>query len=200
MAFWDPVEGETPIDPSELVDRSIQTRQQLNPAEAANIANAHEKYLAAKPTKRLVQWDIEWLCKLHAEMFGNVWKYAGKIRDRDLNLGVSHIIIRPELENLFLDLATWSKTGMDVVERATRIHHRAVFIHPFVGGNGRWSRLVSNIYLRANDAPLVVWPEQNISDHASPIRREYLDAIKAADKGNYRPLVALHQRLLQPPV
>lgn len=60
---------------------------------------------------------------------------------------------------------------MDVVERAARLHHRAVEIHPFVNGNGRWARTLSNIYLVNQRSPYVAWPEGVIGD-ASEIRRD----------------------------
>lgn len=55
-----------------------------------------------------------------------------------------------ELKNLCDDIAYWNKNKtFDVFECATRIHHRAVQIHPFA--NGRWSRMLANIYLRQHD-------------------------------------------------
>ena len=41
----------------------------------------------------------------------------------------------------------------DVLEQAVLIHHRAVQIHPFRNGNGRWSRMLSNIWLRIPRLP-----------------------------------------------
>ena len=46
MSPSDPIEGETPIDPSHLRDKSITTREQLNVAEAKNILKAVVKYLS----------------------------------------------------------------------------------------------------------------------------------------------------------
>ncbi|MEE8452246.1 MAG: hypothetical protein V3R99_10040 [Thermoguttaceae bacterium] len=38
---WETIEGETPIDPSHLNDRTIRTRAELNRAEAENVRKAH---------------------------------------------------------------------------------------------------------------------------------------------------------------
>lgn len=50
-----------------------------------------------------------------------------------------------------------------VVEIAARIHHRAVQIHPFLNGNGRWSRMLVNIYLKQNGLQPTKWNENLLS-------------------------------------
>ncbi|HYW79243.1 MAG TPA: hypothetical protein VE890_06670, partial [Thermoguttaceae bacterium] len=75
--LWETIEGETPIDPSHLKDRTIRTRVELNRAEAENIRKAVVKYLAGKPNRRLAPFDFSWFCHLHADMFCDVWKWAG---------------------------------------------------------------------------------------------------------------------------
>ena len=56
---------------------------------------------------------------------------------------------------------------------AVHLHHRAVQIHPFLNGNGRWARLLANILLKLHKAPLTEWPEEAIGA-TSVIREEYL--------------------------
>ena len=51
------------------------------------------------------------------------------------------------------------KHGTSLLDQAVFLHHRAVAIHPFPNGNGRWSRLISNIWLKLHDQPIVRWPE-----------------------------------------
>jgi len=41
--------------------------------------------------------------------------------------------------------------------------------------------------------PVTEWPEQVIG-RESPVRGEYLQAIRAADEGDYEPLFELHRR------
>ena len=66
-------------------------------------------------------------------------------------------------------------------------------IHPFLNGNGRWSRMLANIGLKRNRRPVTEWPEQVIG-RESPVRGEYLQAIRAADEGDCEPLFGLHRR------
>jgi fido (protein-threonine AMPylation protein) len=111
-----------------------------------------------------------------------------------LNIGVPDYQIDTQLQTLLDDLAYWlEKTDMSVAEQAVRLHHRSVLIHPFENGNGRWARLLANIWLRQQRQPIVVWPDQVIGTE-SRIRKAYIAAIKAADGGDYATLCALHER------
>ncbi len=51
----------------------------------------------------------------------------------------------------------------DIYEGASRIHHRAVQIHPYKKGNGRWSRMLANIYLRQHGSMPAKWQEDLLS-------------------------------------
>ena len=194
MTRWKTIEGETPIDPSDLRNPSnITTRGELSKAEAANINSAFVKYLAARPNQRLAPFDYGWLLRLHREMFGDVWLWAGKTRTRDLNLGSPHFQVTEHLAALVDDLHSWTEFGHSIEQQAVWLHHRAVRIHPFPNGNGRWARLASNIWLARNAKPLVLWPDQVLGS-TSIVRNEYLAALRAADAGSDSDLIALHAR------
>lgn len=193
-----PIPGETPIDPSGLKIQGVATRAQLNIVEAQSIRPAFVKYLAAKPNRRTAPFDMAWCEKLHGEMFGDVWEWAGKIRNRNFNLGLPFHAIRDNFAGLLADLHNWSSYGMPLVDQAARLHYRAVLIHPFENGNGRWSRMLANIWLKRNSHAIIAWPEQVIGME-SEIRTEYIDAIKQADDGDFNPLLEIHRRHLEQP-
>jgi len=165
----------------------------MNVAEAENIRKATLKYLAARPTSRSARFDVRWLRRLHAEMFGDVWRWAGTFRTSETNIGCRPYEIEARLNNLLEDLRAWQASEMPLIEQAVRLHHVAVQIHPFPNGNGRWSRMLANIWLKLHGAEPIEWPETTIGT-ASTIRDEYLEAIKAADRGDYAALLALHER------
>jgi Fic-DOC domain mobile mystery protein B len=189
-----PIPGQTPLDDlSGLRVKSIRTTPELNVAEAENIRKAILKYLASRPTSRSARFDVRWLCRLHNEMFGDVWTWAGTFRKSETNIGCKPYEIESRLYNLLEDLKAWQASGMPLLEQAVRLHHVAVQIHPFPNGNGRWSRMLANIWLKLHGAEPIEWPETTIGT-ASTIRDEYLEAIKAADRGDYAKLLALHGR------
>jgi Fic-DOC domain mobile mystery protein B len=195
VSGWDPIPGETPIDDrSGLLLKHIRSRRALNAAEARNIGKAVVKYLAARPSRRAAPFHLDWCLKLHREMFGEVWSWAGQVRRVELNLGAPAFRIEMDLQQLVDDLIAWRlDPTMHHTEQAARLHHRAVLIHPFLNGNGRWARMLANILMRQAGHPLTRWPEQTLGD-SSIIRAEYLAAIRAADAGEYLHLIDLHRR------
>lgn len=197
VSSWEPVPGETPIDPSGLRRRgSITNRRELAAAEALNVSKAFLKYLAKKPSRRSARFDYPWFLKLHREMFGDVWTWAGTVRTHDVNIGVPHFQIIEQLAALIDRLHSWSGFKYPVEVQAVWLHHEAVWIHPFENGNGRWARLLANIWLKRHELPIVAWPDEMLGA-ASTVRGEYLAAIKAADQRDYGPLTELHRRFAE---
>ena len=126
-------------------------------------------------------------------MFGNVWDWAGKLRHIELSIGIKAYLVSTELKKLSDDILFWDKNkSFDVYEIATRIHHRAVQIHPFQNGNGRWSRMLANIYLRQKGLMPVMWQEDLLAQE-NPKRSEYIQALKKADNRDYSDLIEMHK-------
>ena len=98
----------------------------------------------------MAPFDFVWALQLHKEMFGQVWTWAGSTRKIDLNLGVPWQQVEIQLYDLLLRLPYWK--DMPLFEQAARLHHGAVAIHPFENGNGRWSRMLANIWLKRQAA------------------------------------------------
>jgi Fic-DOC domain mobile mystery protein B len=73
-------------------------------------------------------------------------------------------------------------------ELATRFHHRLVYIHPFANGNGRHSRLATDILLSFLGREQFSWGAGNL-ESMGEIRTKYLDALRAADQGGYNLLL-----------
>ncbi len=188
------IPDETPLDDySGLKLKWVKTREQLNNAEFANCQEAVTKYLSGRPTKRMAPFTRRWMLRLHREMFSGVWVWAGKIRTTSgLTFGLPAHKIETALENLERDLACWREGDRDLTAESAALHHRSVQIHPFLGGNGRWARMLANIWLRQHNASAVNWPEGQLSQDASSIRAEYIEAIKQADEGNIDLLTELH--------
>lgn len=181
-----------------LLDTSKQyTLGEIYVYEAKNITKATLKYLSAKPDKKLAPFSFEWILQLHREMFGNVWDRAGKLRQVELSIGVKAYMVSTELKMLVDDLAYWDQhKTFDVVEIASRIHHRAVQIHPFKNGNGRWSRMLANIYLKQNGLSPTKWNEDLLSKE-NPHRDDYINALKKADNGDYSLLIQMQSKTIK---
>lgn len=189
MKFTYP-EGATPLDDiSGLKPAWVKTQEDLNNIEAENISNAASKYLL-RPVGPPQQWfNVLFLQKIHYDMFHDVWDWAGKFRTTQTCPGIKPYQIYGALAHLCDDVLYWCKGESDLttVEQAAKIHHQLVYIHPYPNGNGRFSRLVSDRYLKACKCPFPNWPVDLNKDEQS--RKKYIAALKSADIGDYEPLI-----------
>jgi len=193
------IQGATPSDDLSGLKLDMSKHYSLQDIyffEAKNITKATLKYLAKTPDKKIAPFSFEWFLKLHEDMFGDVWDWAGKLRQVELSIGVKAYLVSTELKVLVDDLAYWDKhKTFDVVEIAARLHHRAVQIHPFKNGNGRWSRMLANIYLKQNGLQPTKWNE-NLLSKENVHRDDYISALKKADNGDYGELIRLQGKTL----
>jgi Fic-DOC domain mobile mystery protein B len=185
------IDGQTPLDDlSGLKSKLIRTQADLNAAEAENIRRAMVRYFVGSLPRRARSFDIANLKRIHLEMFGLVWKWAGVFRVTQTNIGSAPHLIEQDLHNLLENAKTWKESGLSDSERIARFHHGAVLIHPFPNGNGRWARMITNIALRQEGHPIIMWPETTLGG-VSAIRAQYLASLRSADRGEFSSLMEL---------
>lgn len=180
-------EGSTPIEEDQrpfLVNSAISTRRELDSAEQSNIFKATLWLDRTKiRTKNLLtQHQFQ---AIHKKMFEDVWLWAGDLRKRDTNIGdVTPREIPFKIVDLCRDVQTMlaDTTGIPLSknEVAIRFHHRLVLIHPFVNGNGRHSRLVTDKLLTTVGEEKFSWGSSTYSDRKA-LRDAYLSALRTAD-------------------
>ncbi|MFH1684541.1 MAG: mobile mystery protein B [Candidatus Margulisiibacteriota bacterium] len=195
MEFFETIPGATPIeDISGLLPTHTTNRKELNEWEAENVLKATREYLTQK---KEIKISINFLKKVHYEMFDQTWEWAGKFRQSNFNVGVDKHKILEELKKLIDDFLYWETEDakVNILNRSIRLHHRLVLIHPFVNGNGRHARLISDIYLFSKGHKIPNWPSKELIEHTN-IRKKYIDALKAADHGEYEPLENFTRKLL----
>lgn len=184
-------DGKTPLAAEELADLipSLATREELNEWERDNILIARERAMAETlHGKELV--SEEYLRKLHRRMFDQTWKWAGQYRLSEKNIGVPAQEIRERLVALLGDVRYWMENETYVADEiAARFHHRLVFIHAFPNGNGRHARLIADLLVMKLGRPIFTWGSTSLVKPGEA-RARYLEAIRAADNGDIRPLLA----------
>ena len=189
-------EGATPLpDCSGLLLPWVQTMSDLNRVEAENISPAQRKYL--RPSSRdISSWfHYQEFQTIHRSMFDKVWEWAGKQRKSKTSIGVEPGLIPARIAELCAQVASWSTDPVELtfLEKSARIHHSLVHIHLFENGNGRFSRLVADRCLLSWKCPHPIWPDNLNFEGAA--RKLYIQTLKAADKGDYEPLVSLMKDL-----
>jgi len=187
--------GATPLTVDELeglLPKYITTRKELNDAEFKNISEASRTHVLSR---KKFQWTVSNLYKMHREMLGKVWAWAGKKRITNKNIGVDKTQIDEELRKLIDDLEFWLKDEMETLEISARLHHRLVHIHPFNNGNGRWARFITNLFLKERLNSYIDFPEDELL-LTTTIRKTYIQTLRQADNLNYEPLIAFQKKYI----
>lgn len=177
-------DGNTPLSPDELADLlpTLATREELNEWERENILHAREWALNDRTTPLAMLTD-EYVRKLHARMFGDTWRWAGRYRKTEKNIGIPVYQIRESLVTLLGDSSYWIERQIYTPDEiGVRFHHRLVVIHPFPNGNGRHARLMADLLVMKLGRPTFTWGSADLIYHANP-REKYLEAMRAADAG-----------------
>jgi Fic-DOC domain mobile mystery protein B len=187
--------GQTPIDEEEkqgLKIKSISTMGELDEFEQQNIEEA-VGWVMGRSFEADEVLDTEFILDVHRRMFRNVWKWAGECRQTNKNIGVPFYEIRTHLKSLLDDCSFWiEQETYPPEEIAVRFKHRLVSIHLFPNGNGRHSRLMGDILLKALDnSQSFTWGQKSF--RRGEDRKAYLDALRKADTGDLQWLVKFSQ-------
>lgn len=189
---WKYSDGQTPISEEEkegLINQMVTLQSELDELEQYNIEKALQWTIRLKASKEILLSE-SFIKILHQKMYGEVWKWAGKFRKSEKNIGVKWAQISIELRNLLDDTLFWiNNESFEPEEIAIRFKHRLVSIHCFPNGNGRHSRLMADLLMekvyKINPFP---WHFTNLTD-AGNVRKKYISALKEADKGNLQSLI-----------
>jgi len=187
------IDGQTPLDENEkegLLIETISTKGELDEFEQQNIEEAIQWVFGRKFKPKEV-FTEKFICNLHKRMYSEIWSWAGEFRKSDKNIGVNKYQIAAELKKLCDDCLFWIENQTyPPDEIAIRFKHRIVSIHCFVNGNGRHSRLMADIIIEKlfGEKPFS-WGTVDLNGDGE-VRSAYLKAVKAADNGNYYPLLA----------
>jgi Fic-DOC domain mobile mystery protein B len=182
--------GATPIDPNEaegLIPAHLTLQHELNEYEEANILEATEWLFVRRRGDPL---DERFIRAVHRRMFNQTWRWAGKSRRSDKNIGVSWVEIPVRLRQMLGDVRVQiERQAYSPVEIAARYHHRLVAIHVFPNGNGRHARLMADLLLTELAGQRFEWGRGSLVA-TNELRAHYIAALQAADTGDCRPLLA----------
>lgn len=187
------MDGQTPLDEEEkegLLIPAIATRGELDEFEQQNIEQAIQ-WVLGRSFKPEVVFTEDFIRTVHKRMYADVWAWAGEYRKTNKNMGIDKWLIPIELKYLLDDARYWHENNTYTPDEIVlRFKHRLVSIHCFPNGNGRHSRLMADIIIeKIYKQPVFSWGAAKLSTEGDA-RTAYLNAVKAADKGDYSLLLA----------
>jgi len=175
----------TPEEQRELIPAHIAYRRELNEAEQENISRGQD-WAFARRRNLLTE---KFVTDLHKQMLGDVWRWAGKFRRSERNLGIPFYEISVALRQLLDEAKAWIEyKSYPPDEIAVRFHHRLVHIHPFPNGNGRHARLMADLLVMSLGGERFTWGSAEVQA-VGDARGRYIAALKAADNHDIGPLL-----------
>jgi Fic-DOC domain mobile mystery protein B len=186
----------TPLNDDERLQLipSITIRAELNQIERININAARIWGMRKSVLRRADLLTDNFARELHHRMFNHVWPWAGRYRTSEKNLGWEVHQIQEGVRNAVDDTRAWFEHSTYALpEAAVRLHHRLVLIHPWPNGNGRHARLIADILVASRGGEKLTWGAGSDLIAMTETRRRYIEAVRAADTGDFALLLAFAQ-------
>lgn len=178
----------TPFPDDNLL--GLTDKNQINEFEATGIAKA-ELFIFELESE--IEFSTTLILEIHKIAFGQLYDWAGKWRTTEVSVGQ---LIPPKpvmvlqamyqfLDNLNFKISI-SKTLNEQIDCLVYAHYEFIKIHPFNNGNGRIGRILMNLVaLKFGYQPLELYYREGES------RKFYINAMKAADNGDFKMLTEL---------
>lgn len=183
----DPPKGSTLLRSSKRLKLSkLKYRYQLNEVEYQHIQKTYIEYFQDRHNP--LEWfNEETLKKIHKSMFGDIWSWAGVYYNGKLrNIGIKSSEIPNAMLGLCKEVKDYQRTNsqLTILEQSALILQKLLYIHPFINGNGRFARFISDLYLHSMHGSAPQWPYMALI-HESVERANYIEALERADLGDF---------------
>lgn len=182
--------GETPVSDDELASLLPSIRDLLGEPISKAVVYDLEQAVQTDVTELLLRsvlgndLSIEELLsdhfvrKLHKDLYGDIWTWAGVFRKLELNIGVAPAQIAVDLRSSMDTISwRWQHTN-DWTPRELGIaaHAETVRVHPFTDGNGRTTRLLADlVFIAAQSGEALEQYNWNLD------KRRYIELLREYD-------------------
>jgi Fic family protein len=139
--------------------------------------------------------DVLMIRQIHSLILNKIdEKEAGKYRDVPVTISGSvhkppSALEVPRLMNEFNKWLRSKRSDLNVVEIASIAHYKLVNIHPFIDGNGRTARLLTNLILMKNGFPPGVVLKTE--------RKKYYSCLEKGNKGDLKDFIDFIGRTIE---
>jgi len=161
---------------------------------AKNDAEAFDLMVKLVHAKKPVSQDI--IQQIHEIVTKGILEVSGKCRTENVRITGSKTT-PPSFSKIvkLMDeyISNIRELKLQPIKKAAFIQHELVLIHPFLDGNGRVARLITNLYLMNQGYPPIVLKKED--------RRKYYRVLQSADDGDLSPFAnfiaqAVHEALM----
>lgn len=177
----------------------LRSKRAMDEVEAVKLAEVTDwaiRHVTAD--QRFTAADV---CQWHKHWLGEVYEWAGEYRQVNIGKGGFVFAMSPQVPRLMQEfqrevLAKYSPCNFEnldeVLEALAVTHCELVLIHPFREGNGRLSRLLSQLMALQAGLPLL-----NFSVIKGRKREAYFAAVREGLDRNYAPMIEIFRDVVR---
>ena len=177
----------------------IRSKRAMDETEATKLADATDWAIRHVTADQCITADD--ICQWHKQWLGEVYPWAGEYRQVNISKGSFVFAMAAQVPRLMLEferkeLARFTPCAFDnledVLDALAITHCELVLIHPFRDGNGRLSRLFSQLMALQAGLPLL-----NFSVIKGKQRETYFAAVRAGMGRDYAPMIEVFRKVVK---
>lgn len=154
---------------------NITDQVELNKAEERISKQKAKQLFESGDIHRLEIGTFKGLAQIHAYLFGDIYEFAGKIRD--VNIAKSNFRFAP-LMYLPQSLAHISAMPQQTFEEIIEKYVEMNIAHPFREGNGRATRIWLDLMLKSQINRVIDWNAVDKADYLSAMERSVVKDVE----------------------
>lgn len=176
----------------------IKNQTELDRVESIALKQAEDKF------QNLIHKDkhftVKNICNMHKLWLGNIYEWAGKYRDVDLEKGGFRFAHAKHIPQLMIDFEKNYLTkhtpcifsGVRLIQALAEVHVEFILIHPFREGNGRLGRVLSTLMALQAGLP----PLDFTSIEKGKGKQAYFQAVRSGMDRNYDPMQKVFREII----
>ncbi|MCL2844927.1 MAG: Fic family protein [Chitinivibrionia bacterium] len=153
----------------------IENQVELNRAEEKISKQKAKLFFDSGEINKVEVGTFAGLCRIHEFLFGEIYDFAGKIRDVNISKGNFRFVPIMYLEQSLKHIDTMpQKTFDEITEKYVEMN----IAHPFREGNGRSARIWLDLILKNELKKVVDWNSIDKEDYLSAMKRSPIKDIE----------------------
>jgi len=146
----------------------IENQVELNKAEEKISKQKAKQLFDSGEINNIPVGTFEGLCKIHLELFSEIYDFAGKMRDVNIAKGNFRFAPIMYLEHALKYIDNMPENTFDnIIEKYVEMN----VAHPFREGNGRATRIWLDLILKKNLKKVIDWNKIDKADYLSAMQR-----------------------------
>lgn len=154
---------------------NITNQLELNKAEEKISKQKAKKLFESNDINQMEVGTFKGLSQIHSYLFGEIYEFAGKIRDVNIAKGNFRFAPLMYLEQSLQNISKMPQSNFDqIIEKYVEMN----IAHPFREGNGRSARIWLDLILKKELKQVIDWNQVDKEDYLMAMQRSTVKDIE----------------------